>query len=91
MVQGADSVPFVYMNIRSAKMTGNFEIRFAQPQDVPMILHFINQLAQYENMSDQVVATQELLHEWIFVQKKAEVLFAEEAGKPIGFALFFHN
>lgn len=72
-------------------MTGNFEIRFAQPQDVPMILHFINQLAQYENMSDQVVATQELLHEWIFVQKKAEVLFAEEAGKPIGFALFFHN
>ena len=41
-------------------------------------------------MSDEVVATEELLREWIF-EKKAEVLFACEDGKEVGFALFFHN
>ena len=42
-------------------------------------------------MSDQVVATEELLREWIFEKKKAEVLFACEGEKEVGFALFFHN
>ena len=42
-------------------------------------------------MSDQVVATEELLREWIFEKKKAEVLIACEGEKPVGFALFFHN
>ena len=42
-------------------------------------------------MSDEVVATEELLREWIFEKKKAEVLFACEDGKEVGFALFFHN
>ena len=42
-------------------------------------------------MLDEVVATEELLREWIFEKKKAEVIFALEDGKEIGFALFFHN
>ena len=42
-------------------------------------------------MSDQVVATEELLKEWIFEKKKAEVIFACEGDKEVGFALFFHN
>ena len=66
-------------------------IRFANENDCGLILDFIQQLALYEKMSDQVVATQELLREWIFEKKKAEVLFACEDGKDVGFALFFHN
>ena len=46
---------------------------------------------QLENMLDEVVATNELLEKWIFDEKKAEVLFAIENGKEVGFALFFHN
>ena len=48
-------------------------------------------LAEYERMSDQVVATEEILREWIFEKKKAEVIFALENGTEVGFALFFHN
>lgn len=72
-------------------MSGQREIRFAQPGDEGTILSFIHALADYENMSGDVVATEELLHEWIFEKKKAEVLFALEDGKEVGIALFFHN
>jgi len=65
--------------------------RFAEKKDVSLILYFIKELAKYENMSDDVVATEELLEEWIFDQKKAEVIFALENGVEVGFALFFHN
>ncbi len=67
------------------------EIRFAQPGDEGTILSFIHALADYENMSGDVVATEELLREWIFEKKKAEVLFAVAEGKEVGIALFFHN
>ena len=66
-------------------------VRMAVPGDEGIILNFIRALAEYEHMSDQVVATPELLHEWIFEKKKAEVIFALEEGKEVGFALFFHN
>ena len=66
-------------------------IRPAAPGDEELILSFIRALADYEHMSDQVVATPALLREWIFEKKKAEVIFAEAEGKPVGFALFFHN
>ena len=66
-------------------------IRYAQESDIPQILQFIRELASYENMLDEVVATEDLLREWIFEKKKAEVIFAEENGESIGFALFFHN
>lgn len=42
-------------------------------------------------MTDQVVATEELLNEWIFEKNKSEVLFAMQNGKEVGFALFFNN
>ena len=66
-------------------------IRRATRDDVPVILEFIGELAEYEHMSDQVVATPELLEEWIFERGRAEILLAELAGKIVGFALFFHN
>ena len=66
-------------------------IRPAAPGDEELILSFIRALADYEHMSDQVVATPELLREWIFEKKKAEVLFAVAEGRAVGFALFFHN
>ena len=65
--------------------------RFAAEEDCGLILRFIRGLAEYEKMSDQVVATEELLKEWIFEKKKAEVLFVCEGEKEVGFALFFHN
>lgn len=65
--------------------------RYASPEDVSKILSFIKHLADYEKMSNEVVATEELLREWIFDKKKAEVVFAMEGEKEVGFALFFHN
>ena len=69
----------------------NTQFRYATEQDSALILDFIKQLAEYEKMSKQVVATEELLKEWIFKKKRAEVIFAMEKGREIGFALFFHN
>lgn len=66
-------------------------IRYATKEDVPLILQFIKELAEYEKMSDDVIATEELLEEWIFEKKSAEVIFALHNGKEAGFALFFHN
>ena len=65
--------------------------RFAQQKDCKLILYFIRELAAYEKMSDEVVATEALLSEWLFEKHSAEVLFACENGKEVGFALFFHN
>ena len=65
--------------------------RFAQEEDAALILQFIRELAEYEKMLDEVVATEELLNEWIFDKKKAEVIFALRDGVEVGFALFFYN
>ena len=65
--------------------------RFAQEKDTALILYFIKELAKYEKMLDDVVATEEILKEWIFEKGKAEVIFALEDGVEVGFALFFHN
>lgn len=65
--------------------------RFATEEDTGLILQFIRELADYEKMLDQVVATEELLREWIFRKQKAEVIFAMEGANEVGFALFFHN
>lgn len=71
--------------------TSQLTFRFAREEDVPQILFFIKQLAIYEDMLEEVVATEELLREWIFEKKSAEVIFAVEDDAPVGFALFFHN
>ena len=68
-----------------------FAFRKAGREDVALILEFIRELADYEKMLDEVVATPELLEKWIFDERKAEVIFAREDGKEVGFALFFHN
>ena len=65
--------------------------RFAEENDISLILYFIKELAKYEEMLDEVVATEEILKEWIFDKKKAEVIFVLEDGATVGFALFFHN
>lgn len=72
-------------------MKRNLEFRYAEEKDATKILYFIKELAAYEKMLDEVVATEELLKEWIFEKQKAEVIFAMENGEEVGFALFFHN
>jgi len=65
--------------------------RFAVKEDISLILTLIKELADYEGMLSEVIATEELLEEWLFEKQKAEVLIGEIDGNPIGFALFFHN
>ena len=65
--------------------------RKAERKDVALILAFIRELADYEKMLSEVVATPELLEKWIFDERKAEVIFAREGEREVGFALFFHN
>lgn len=67
------------------------EFRKAEKKDVPLILRLIKELAEYEGMLGEVVATPELLTEWLFERKTAEVIFVTENGEERGFALFFHN
>jgi len=69
----------------------NFTYRFADEKDAGIILQFIRLLAAYEHMENDVVATEEILREWIFEKGKAEVLFAVEDGREVGFALFCYN
>lgn len=67
------------------------KFRYAERKDTALILQFIKELAQYEKMLDEVVADEATLEEWIFDRQKAEVMFALEEDKEVGFALFFHN
>lgn len=69
----------------------DFKIRFAEIEDVPLILEFIKGLASYENLLDEVVATEEILKESLFERKMAEVIIGEYKNEPVAFALFFHN
>ncbi|MGL6104735.1 GNAT family N-acetyltransferase [Romboutsia sp.] len=69
----------------------NFQIRFANEGDTELILGFIKELAEYENLLSEVVATEEILHNSLFIKKQAEVIIGEYNGKPVGYALFFHN
>ena len=68
-----------------------FTIRPAKPNEAGLVLEFINKLAVYEKCADEVVADEASLYHSLFVEKFAEVVFAEENGVVIGFALFFHN
>ncbi|MEK7254836.1 MAG: GNAT family N-acetyltransferase [Bacteroidota bacterium] len=64
----------------------------ASEKDIPLILQFIKELAEYERLSHVVVATEEMLHDALFGHRKvAEVLLAFWEGQPAGFALFFFN
>ena len=68
-----------------------FTIRPARPGEEGIVLDFIKRLADYEKCSDEVVADEATLCHSLFVEHSAEVLFGEEDGVVVGFALFFHN
>ena len=66
-------------------------IRQATKQDIPTLLYFIHQIAIYEKMDDQVIATEQTLNEWMFEKSVAQALILNEDGKDVGFALYFFN
>jgi len=73
-------------------MSESITIRPAIEPDVPLILGFIRDLATYEHLEHEVVATEATLREALFGPRPyAEVAFACLGGRPVGFALFFHN
>jgi GNAT superfamily N-acetyltransferase len=73
-------------------MTPKFSIRAATVDDIPLVLRFIKELADYEKLPHEVTATEEILRRNLFTERKtAEVLLAREGENYIGFALFFQN
>jgi GNAT superfamily N-acetyltransferase len=75
-----------------SETASGFLIRSAVPDDVPAILGFIRALAAYERLLHEVTATEAALREHLFGPTPcAEVVLAELDGRPVGFALFFHN
>lgn len=77
-------------HIVSNMQTLNLNIRPGTPTDAELIFKLIGELAEYEKLSHEVVATPESLHETIFCAKSAtEVLIAEVDSEPVGFALYF--
>ena len=72
-------------------MSTGLTFRNAERKDTALILQFIKELADYEGMINEVVADEATLETWIFDKQKAEVIFALEDGREVGFALFFHN
>ena len=70
----------------------SFSIRPAAPADVPLVLQFIRDLAEYEKLPHEVVGTEERLRKALFGPRPyAEVVFACQDKEEVGFALFFHN
>lgn len=70
----------------------NLQLRAATVADVPQILTYIAELAVFEALADQAVATEALLTEQLFgARPAAEVVMADVDGAPAGFALFFHS
>ena len=74
-----------------AELQTHFTIRPAKPDEAGLALDFIKRLAEYEKCSDEVVADEATVYHSLFVEHSAEVVFAEEDGVVVGFALFFHN
>jgi len=72
-------------------MEPRFNIRPARPDEAGLVLDFIKRLADYEKCTDEVVADEATIRQSLFVEHSAEVVFAEEDGVAIGFALFFNN
>ncbi|MBR7027523.1 MAG: GNAT family N-acetyltransferase [Bacteroidales bacterium] len=68
-----------------------FTIRAARPDEAGLVLDFIKKIAEYEKCSADVVADEATIRHSLFVEHSAEVVFAEEDGIPVGFALYFHN
>ena len=76
----------------SAAASAALNIRPATPDDIPDILAFIRELAEYERAPEQAIATKEdLMRDGWGKDPKFRVVMAEWQGKPAGFALFFYN
>ena len=69
----------------------NVAFMYAVETDTGLLLQFIRELAEYERLLDDVVATEGTLREWLFEKKRAEAFFAVVDGTEVGFAVFFHN
>ena len=73
-------------------MQSSFTIDAAEPEDVPVILSLIQELAEYERAPDDVVTNEEGLRQVLFGEhRSAEVLIAREGVEPVGFAVYFFN
>ncbi|HEX3912042.1 MAG TPA: GNAT family N-acetyltransferase [Steroidobacteraceae bacterium] len=73
-------------------LPSGLDISAAAAADVPLILAFINELAEYENLRHESVATEASIHKALFgPTPRAEAVVARFNGEPAGFALFFHN
>ena len=72
-------------------MGKNINIKLALPEDVPVIMDLIRELAEYEKLLEQVAVTEESLRTWLFEKEIAETLIARLDNEPVGYALFFHN
>lgn len=73
-------------------MNDAITIRPAEEHETGVILQFIRDLAKYEHLEHEVIATEAILRAALFGKRPyAEVVFACLKGQPVGFALFFHN
>lgn len=76
----------------STLLNNHLRITPATKSDLPLILGFIKELAEYERMAEEVVATEEMLAESLFGERRsAEVVIAYYDNQPVGYALFFHS
>lgn len=81
----------IYILLRKERYGMNLTFREATREDCVLILSFIKELAEYEKMADEVVATPQLLEEWIFDKQTAEAFFPMIDGKEVGFAVYCKN
>ncbi len=65
--------------------------RFAERKDLSLVYRFIRDLAEYENLTDCLITTEQDVEEWLFTKQKAEALFIMEEDIEVGFILFFHS
>lgn len=73
-------------------MTTDLNIRFATINDIPLILTFIRELAEYENLLNEVKATEDILNKTLFCKdSNVKVIIGYIKDEPVSFALFFHN
>jgi GNAT superfamily N-acetyltransferase len=77
---------------RSVSQDSRIKIRRASIEDVPLVFGLIKELAEFERISHEVVATEETIRESLFGEKpSAEAVLAEVGGASAGFAIYFHN
>lgn len=79
------------MNDRYETKLEGFVIRNAVESDTKLVLDFIKGLAEYEKLPNEVSATEDVLHDSLFIKRAAEVIIGEYHGEPVAFSLFFHN